>query len=183
MTETTERKTRIESSREVPPRDEQHELHATRSAEEQNLPIHEAYDDLNWTPPTQNLAPDPLSGMAQRWIRVKINGMDDPQNVALSIQEGWRPRPADTVSQDLFFPVISFGQWGNVISNSDSVLMHRPIKMNEGYKRHYAAQTERYVQGIKTYVKDNMPAGHGTTGGRVSEFSIKPTRISRVAED
>ena len=172
-------------AREIPLRDEAPALHTAHSAESSAAPVHEPYDD-QWMPPLLTTAPPPMAGMVQRWIRVKLDGVDDPGNVARKMMEGWVPRPAASVPQGFFAPVTSYGQYGNVVGNSDSILMQRPVAMHEGYARHYRSLADRQNKSVKDYVRSGMPMQHGTSGGAVDEFNVRTSKgrsTPRVADD
>ena len=75
------------------PRKGKHTMNTTLSQERSAPPVHEArqyetWDDVDihaeeakpWVRPTSLDAPPPRPGFVQRWIRVGMNGKDDPTN-------------------------------------------------------------------------------------------------------
>ncbi len=52
----------------------------TRVTEERRKP---------WKPPSQLDAPPCPDGYKQRWLRHRVNGMDDTKNVNARLREGW----------------------------------------------------------------------------------------------
>ncbi len=52
----------------------------TRVTEERRKP---------WKPPSQLDAPPCPDGYKQRWLRHRVNGMDDTKNINARLREGW----------------------------------------------------------------------------------------------
>ncbi len=46
-------------------------------------------EEFDWTPANTLDAPPPLPGMEQRWIRVKLDGKDDPEHLSKKVCECW----------------------------------------------------------------------------------------------
>lgn len=144
----------------------------------------------DWAPAPFGSAPPPRDGYEQRWVRVRLGGNDDAQNFLKRTQQGWVPRPFDSVPQG--FSVLKqtldarFGDHGNVISNQDSVLMERPIAMGNKVRAYLSGQNQRLRASIADFVGSQMPRQHGTRGGSVDELDITSTtgngRVPRIAD-
>jgi hypothetical protein len=85
--------------------------------------FHEDTLDVDWEPKGILDASfiEPRPGYTQRWVRTHINGIPDPQNVGKKFNEGWRPRPADTVPKGHYVPTIEY-QGSNVIRKYGNIL-------------------------------------------------------------
>lgn len=145
--------------------------------------IHPAYDP-NWEPPKQTGAPPARNGMEQLWVRTTMLGEDDAANVHKHMMEGWKPRSAGTIPSGFFFSKISFGEYGDVIANSDSILMERPSWMGDKVRSMQAAANMNKVRGIAQYVRGRMPNAAGTKGGEV-DINIRTVtgREPKIADD
>lgn len=88
-------------------------------------------------------APPPLPGMEQRWIRVAIDGRNDPRNITRKAREKWVPRKLDTVPQEYAPPTISHGSMGEVIGVLDLMLCHRPIEVGRARRKFFSLKTQR----------------------------------------
>lgn len=132
-------------------------------------PIHEPYDDA-WEPQgllDTSLIP-PRDGMCQRWVRTKILGDDDPNNVGRALNQGYRPRMADTVPKGAFVSTIQHEQYGSVIGMHDMMLMERPEHLDK-----LAAKRQRVAtDSLQKAVDENMfrvhEPGQGVTAPRRS---------------
>lgn len=126
------------------------------------------------------------AGMAQRWMRTMLNGQPDAKNIAKKRNEGWRPRPADTV-EGQNVPHVEF-QGANVIGVIGMILVERPEELH----RKYAARNRDTTRNQQRAVNENMfrvhdPATPGfgrPTTDRTSNVTFgRGPRQTRVAED
>jgi len=133
--------------------------------------LHEPYND-SWESPallnTDNIQARP--GFVQRWVRTKIRGNDDQNNVYRKINQGWKPRALDSVPKGQFVPKIDFDGL-NVIGIHGMILMERP---EQQHKKH-AAYNRELANNQLTAVKENMfnvhRAGDGLTRPQMSNKS------------
>ena len=133
--------------------------------------------DSEWTPTRFTSAPPPLDGFEQRWVRCRLGGADDVQNFLKRTQQGWKPRPLDTLpkaylglKQNLD---AKFGDQGSVIGNQDCILMHRPRRIGETMRAHQREQTQRLSESIRDFVQGQMPRQRGTLGGLVERLVME----------
>lgn len=148
----------------------------------------EAPDAGDWEPTPFTAAPPPRDGMEQRWVRCRIGGTEDVQNVLKRQQQGWTPRPADTLPPGFAGMGQKFDKLpdlGNIIGNQDCVLMERPEELGRKVKAYYARQTGRLRESIADFVGDRLPRQHGTSGGTVDELDLQVTtgRRPQIAPD
>lgn len=141
----------------------------TRSALEAESP---SYD---WEPAAFTAAPPPRPDMEQRWVRCRLGAGEDIANLLKRRQQGWTPRPVDSVSKNFQFLAHRLGDFGNVIQNQDSVLMERPIAIGDKMRAHVQEKTQRYAATVRNMVENNSPRAKGTLGGQVDELSVQST--------
>ena len=141
----------------------------------------------DWTPPAFTAAPPVRPGMEQRWVRCRVLGTEDYQNILKRQQQGWSARSVESLPPDFAFLSRRFGDMGSVICNQDSILMERPISVGDRMRQYVARQTGRLSDSIRQYVGNQMPRQHGTAGGAVEKLDITSTtgngRVPRFAGD
>lgn len=148
--------------------------------------VHGAHDaDDEWETVMRTKAPPPRPGYAQRWVRLMVHGQEDPANVMRKRNEGWSPRPAQSLPPGFFAPIVEHASMGNVIINGDMILMERPQAIHDKQARHHQKLTSMQAQSIDRYLAQHIPGGHGFGQGEVSEFSRKTTtgRRPKIADD
>ena len=74
--------------------------------------------------------------MVQRWVKTSIQGKDSPDNVYKRMREGWSPRSADSVKDELF-PTINHGQWAVSIGIEGMLLCDMPVEHRASLKEWY----------------------------------------------
>lgn len=123
--------------------------------------VHEEYDD-NWEPPllldTTHIAA--RGGFVQRWVRTKLAGADDVNNVIRKHNQGWRPRSADTIPKGAYVPTVNFNG-ANVVGIEGAILMERPERLAMAHARRNAKMTDHQM----TAVKENMQRVHNRGDG------------------
>ena len=107
----------------------------------------EARPQTAWKPPSLLDAPDPRSGMVQRWVATSIQGRDTPDNVYKRMRAGWNPRPADSVS-DKRFPTINHGQWTGSIGIEGMILCEMPEDTFKSMKKYYLGKSDEQNESI-----------------------------------
>ena len=96
----------------------------------------ETRPDTAWKPPSLLDAPEPRPGYTQRWIATSIQGKETPDNVYKRMREGWSPRKADTV-KDQLYPTINHGQWAGSIGVEGMILCEMPEEKFKAMKEYY----------------------------------------------
>ena len=107
----------------------------------------EARPQTAWKPPSLLDAPDPRPGMVQRWIATSIQGKDTPDNVYKRMREGWEPRKADTV-KDQLYPTINHGQWAGSIGIEGMLLCEMPQEKHRAMKNYYQNKSSEANEAI-----------------------------------
>lgn len=134
----------------------------------------DAYEDRDtWEPSLFTTAPPARPDMEQLWVRTRLLGVDDHQNVAKHVMQGWTPRMASTAPAQWQLLSVTYGNYGSVIGNPDSILMERPKWKGDKVREMLARQEEARLKGIRQYVKGRMPTAHGAKGGDVTTFDMK----------
>lgn len=131
---------------EKPPQDDR--TSRSRESREGDV-VHDEYADI-WTQsglldtthiPARN-------GFVQRWVRTKMNGVDDPKNVMKKMNQGFRPRMAETVPQGTFAPTINSRQFGDIIGMDGIILMERPETLHKSHAAHNRAMAAKQIEAV-----------------------------------
>ena len=125
-------------------------------------PVHEEYADM-WAASgllnTDHIPARP--GFVQRWVRTKLNGADDPKNVMKRMNQGYRPRLADTVPKGTFAPTVNSRQFGDIIGMDGIVLMERPAKLHESHARHNREMAGKQMEAVNGILNQAQEPGKG----------------------
>lgn len=137
---------------------EGHDTRADEMSEE-----HAAHLELlaaeDWDRPSALLAPEPRPGMDQRWVRVSVRGAGDPRNVGRKRRDGWKPRPADTISDEWFIGFTDDdGKAKGYLQQDELVLMERPIEISQHRARYFADRADAQMAGVEHDLEDTIPA-------------------------
>ena len=107
----------------------------------------ETRPDTAWKPPSLLDAPEPRPGYTQRWIATSIQGKETPDNVYKRMREGWEPRKADTV-KDQLYPTINHGQWAGSIGIEGMLLCEMPKEKHKSMKNYYQNKSSEANEAI-----------------------------------
>ena len=107
----------------------------------------ETRPDTAWKPPSLLDAPEPRPGYTQRWIATSIQGKETPDNVYKRMREGWEPRKADTV-KDQLYPTINHGQWAGSIGIEGMLLCEMPKEKHKAMKSYYQNKSSEANEAI-----------------------------------
>lgn len=122
--------------------------HQTRDTETRDAaPVHDE-EDTPWLRGASLAMPPARPGMDQRWIRTELAGKFDATNWARKQREGWKPRRAETVSEDFPVPRIDDGKFSGLIGIEGNILCERPLAISRRRDRHFAKETERRTEAI-----------------------------------
>lgn len=147
--------------------------------------FHEDTLDVDWEPKglldTTHIPARP--DHVQRWVRTEINGVADPNNVGRRLNQGWRPRPADTVPKGSYVPTIDY-QGVNVIGMVGNILMERPKRLHEQHQRHVRGLTDAQSQSVNENLYRVHERGDGFGRPVVqAQSSVSRGRPAPVADD
>ena len=125
----------------------------TRAKEERRKP---------WKPPSQLDAPPCPDGYRQRWLRHRVNGMDDTKNINARLREGWELVRADEHDKSLYSAYNgSIKAYEGVISVGDLLLARMPVETvnerNDYFKKKINQQTEAWEQDPLREQHPSMP--------------------------
>lgn len=114
-----------------------------------------------WVRPSSLEAPEPRPGMVQRWIRITVRGEDDPRNINMRTREGWRPRPIDSIPEDMRdFSSAQDATMGRFVVD-DLLLCEMPEERYRARQRYYQTQTDRQMEAVE-YDLENAQQGQST---------------------
>lgn len=147
--------------------------------------FHEETMDVDWEPKglldTSHVPPRP--GYTQRWVRTQLNGVDDPNNVGKRLNQGWRPRPADTVPQGSYVPTIDY-KGSNVVGMVGNILMERPVELHEKHRRYVQSMTDAQAQSVSENLYRVHERGDGFGRPVVQQnTSVSRGRQPSIADD
>jgi len=136
----------------------------TRVSREQetwdNIDIHASMDEIGENEgPLPYIKPRP--GFVQRWIRTKIGGEDDPENISKSSNQHWRRRDPSTIPVGFSAPTIYVGGIGNAIGISGMILMERPVEINDKYKSRVIDRTKAQMRSVEESLYNVHSVGDG----------------------
>ena len=156
-------------------------LHETRAYETwDDVAVH-AEESKPWVRPTSLEAPPARPGFTQRWIRVGMNGQDDPTNTARKFREGWKPRPAASIPASYHAPTIQHGKWSGCIGVEGMLLCEMPNTLVEKRRKHYQAKTDLGTTTIADELQKQSNSAMPITQERSS--MAKLVRQVKVADD
>lgn len=151
----------------------------TRDEELRDEVVHEEYDD-NWEPPllldTTHIAA--RGGFVQRWVRTKLAGAEDVNNVIRKHNQGWRPRSADTIPKGGFVPTVNFNGT-NVVGIEGAILMERPERLATAHARRNAKMADNQMQAVRENMQRVHTRGDGF-GAPVFSNSSKQVKVKPV---
>ena len=120
-------------------------------------PVHELHqaDYGPKGPLTQNAVKpylDPETGepWPQKWVRTRLSGEQDTDNVHRHLEEGWRPRPASSCPEGRYLPIVDDRTFGQIIETRGMVLMYRPPALHKRAKAKVQAQTALQEQAVRS---------------------------------
>lgn len=121
-------------------------------------PVHELHQAGGYGPKgplTQNaVAPylDPETGLPwpQKWVRTRLAGEQDTDNVHRHLEEGWRPRPASSCPEGRYLPIVDDRTFGQIIETRGMVLMYMPPRLHQRMKAKISSQTALQEQAVRS---------------------------------
>lgn len=135
--------------------------------------VHE-FSAMSWESPalldTTHIPARP--GYVQRWVRTKLGGQDDQNNVFRKINQGWKPRPLDSVPKGQYVPHVDFNGV-NVIGIHGNILMERPVEIHEKH----AAYNRQQANNQMVAAKNNLFNVHKEGTGMVAPTMNTQTKV------
>ena len=104
-----------------------------------------------WAPPSQLDAPPCPNGFRQRWIRERINGVDDSKNINAKLREGWELVRADAYPDSAYSMYSGSNQtFKGVISVGDLLLARMPEVTAKERDAYYDKKTQDQTEAWET---------------------------------
>tara|TARA_Y100001937_G_scaffold35045_1_gene50309 strand:- start:86 stop:562 length:477 start_codon:yes stop_codon:yes gene_type:complete len=114
----------------------------TRVTEERRKP---------WKPPSQLDAPPCPDGYKQRWLRHRVNGMDDTKNINARLREGWELVRSDSHTEGQYSAYNgTIKAYEGVISVGDLLLARMPVETINERNAHYKRMTDQQTEAWET---------------------------------
>ena len=157
-------------------------VHETRAYDTYELEDANKVDDKPWVRPTSLDAPPARPGFIQRWIRVSMKGEADATNTSRKFREGWKPRPADTVTSSYQVPTISHGKWAGAIGVEGMLLCEMPKAMADKRRKFNSARTAEITNAIEAELQAQEHPGMPITQTRVSQ-RVREVRVQKDEEN
>lgn len=149
----------------------------------ENDAIHQ--DDMmlaDWEEETNLVAPEPNEGYTQRWVRVSLNGADDPKNMHKKFRQGWRARSVDNMDPS-FKELGTKKAWDEgILRVDDLVLMEIPTARIDKRREYFSNKTSKLMLAVDNELQNAQVAGNPISQNNRSEVS-KPKRRVAPAED
>lgn len=101
-------------------------------------------------------------GYVQRWVRTKLRGDDDQNNVFRKINQGWKPRMLDSVPKGQYVPHVDFNGV-NVIGIHGNILMERPVEIHERHAAYNRQQAKAQMEAARHNLFNVHAEGSGLT--------------------
>jgi len=154
----------------------------TRAADD----VHEDYDGTFDDEPAllDTKSMPPREGFVQRWVRTTINSEDDQANVYRRMNQGWKPRLADTIPKGQYVPTVNY-QGSNIIGIHGNILMERPIERHEKQQAREKNLADAQMNSVTNNMHNVHKAGSGITKPEFTEQSsrVERGRVAPVAPD
>jgi len=154
----------------------------TRVADDIHDDYGDSFDDEPALLDTKHMPP--REGMVQRWVRTSINSEDDQANVYRRMNQGWKPRLADTVPKGQYVPTVNY-QGSNIIGIHGNILMERPIERHAKQKRREENLANAQMESVTNSMHKVHEKGSGVTRPEFTEqrSSVDRGRVAPVADD
>lgn len=154
--------------------------HDTRVDElSENDAIHR--EDLkfsDWADEENLIAPKAQEGMTQRWVRVSLDGADDPKNMHKKLRQGWKARPVDTMPSS-FKSLGTKKSWDEgILRVDDLVLMEMSTLRAEDRKRYYAKKTASLMTAVESELHGSQVEGNPISQNNQSKVSTSKRRVA-----
>lgn len=128
-------------------------------------PVHEE-EQFDWNPSKGILDTSTFParpGYVQRWVRTKLNGRDDPQNIVKKRNQGYKPRLKSTVPDSDYLPTVKM-DGNDVIGVDGMVLMERPVHVHERHAAYNREQSQRQMAAVQSNLADAHEVGNSGFG-------------------
>lgn len=142
--------------------------------------VHDNYDDL-WVEQGNLPEIEPRDGFEQRWIRSLLAGTPDIQRLSQAETQGWRRRDPGTINGKLSSLQSYLDGVGAVIGVSGMILMERPKRFGDVFRKMKAERDERQRRSVEEQLFNTHVAGRGFGRPYVAEDRTRVSQGKRVA--
>ena len=161
------------------PKRVQETAHQTRETKTRAASKVHDEEDAPWERGASLEMPPAKPGMDQRWIRFASMGKEDSTNYARKSREGWKPRPAESVSADFDVPRMDTGRFAGGIVVEGMVLCERPMAISKRRDRHFKKETQRRTDAINSDLQRVNSQNRSPAFGPI-QMATKQTRVREV---
>jgi len=130
-------------------------------------------------------APPVQEGMTQRWVRQSLFGKADPKNLNRAWREGWRPRLAETLTEEWrIYANFADKDDGRIVVD-DLLLMEIDSRVLAKRKKSLEQQTAQQMQAVEHDLESAQIAGHPIFKEHQTSVTYPGTRVQprQVADD
>ena len=123
-----------------------------------------------WRPPETLPKPDDRPGWRHRWVRVRINGQEDPSNISSKLREGYEPCKAEEYPE-MMMHASTEGRFKGNIEVGGLLLCRTPVEFMEQRADYYAQQNKAQIESVdNNFLRESDP--------RMPLFSEKKSKVS-----
>lgn len=132
---------------------------SARQVDERSEIDRESERPTAWTRPNQLTAPAPRPGYVQRWVRYRSGGSEDTENLDAALDQGWRPRLAESVRRGHELTADTKSKYSRYYVKRGLILMEMPEELAEQRDRTYRRKAMRMTESIdRNMFKISHPA-------------------------
>ena len=111
----------------------------------------------SWQRPEVLPTPNKDDGYDYRWIRVAIQGQDDPTNVSLKLREGWEPVKASE-HPEMFLTSVENPRFKDNVVMGGLMLCRAPSELLAEREEHFKAETAAQMESVdNNLMRENDP--------------------------
>jgi len=111
----------------------------------------------SWQRPEILPTPNKDDGFEYRWIRLAIQGQDDPTNVSSKLREGWEPVKASD-HPEIFLASVENDRFKDNVVMGGLMLCRAPTELVEERNAYYKEQTDSQIRSVdNNLMRENDP--------------------------
>jgi len=111
----------------------------------------------SWQRPEILPTPNKDDGFEYRWIRLAIQGQDDPTNISSKLREGWEPVKASD-HPEIFLASVENDRFKDNVVMGGLMLCRAPTELLEERNAYYREQTDSQIRSVdNNLMRENDP--------------------------
>lgn len=111
----------------------------------------------SWQRPEVLPTPNKDDGFEYRWIRLAIQGQDDPTNISSKLREGWEPVKASE-HPEIFLASVENDRFKDNVVMGGLMLCRAPTELIEERNAYYTEQTDSQIRSVdNNLMRENDP--------------------------